>query len=105
MLWSRYLLVIYFIYIVVRICQSWSLNLSLLLPLPLGNHVCFLRLRLYFCFVNRFICTIFLGPTYKLYRVILVFLGLTDFTQYHNLRSIHVSADGIIMKTMINTAV
>ena len=36
-------------------------------------------------FLNRFICTIFLDSTYKLYHLIFFFLCLTYFTQYDNL--------------------
>ena len=34
------------------------------IPLPLGPHVCALHLRLYLYPPNKFICAIFLDPTY-----------------------------------------
>ena len=51
-----------FILYVVACILLYHLNPSLpIYPSPslLGNHVCFLHLSLYFCFVNKFICTIF----------------------------------------------
>ena len=53
--------------------------------LPTGNckFVCYICD--YFCFVNKFICTLFLDSTYKWYQMIFVFLYLTDFTQSDNL--------------------
>ena len=38
---------------------------------------CFLHPWLYFCFVGKFTCTIFLDSKYKLYHMIFVFLCLT----------------------------
>ena len=50
---------------------------------------------LFFCFVNRFICTIFLDSTYKQYHMIFDFLCLTSLSMTIS-RSIHVAANGII---------
>ena len=47
---------------------------------PPGNHVCFLRLWLYFCFVDKLICTIFFF--FKQCHRIFLFLCLTCCTQY-----------------------
>ena len=43
---------------VVRVCQPQSPSLPLP-PFPAGSCVCFLRLWLSFCFVNKFICIFF----------------------------------------------
>ena len=48
---------------VVYICKSQS---------PNSSRICFVQLWLYFCFVSKFICTIFLDSTYKQYHMILV---------------------------------
>ena len=48
-----------------------------LLPFPHSNHVCFLRLWRYFCFVSLFISFFFLDSTYKQYHMIFVFVWLT----------------------------
>ena len=77
------------------ICQYQSPNLSLP-PLPPGNHVCSLHLWLYFYFVNRFICTIFLDSTYKRYHMVFVFLWLISLSMTIS-RSIPVAANGIIL--------
>ena len=60
------------------------------------NHVCFLHLWLYFCFVNSFICTMFLDSTYTQYHTIFVFLCLTYLLSMINFSSIHVTANSII---------
>ena len=54
-------------------CQSQFPKLSLS-PFFLGNHVCFLHLGPYLCFVNRFTCTIFSDFTYKWYHKIFVWI-------------------------------
>ena len=58
-------LVVYLFYV----CQWISINAKFLIypPLPFPfrySLVCFLCLSYYFCFVNKFICFIFLDPTY-----------------------------------------
>ena len=52
---------------------------------PLCPHVCSLRLCLYSCPGNRFVCTFFLDSTYRHWYMILVFLFLTYFTLYDSL--------------------
>ena len=68
-LYSRFLLVIYFIHISVYM----SIPISQFIPPPPPTpaafppwcpYVCSLHLCLYFCLASRFICTIFLGSTY-----------------------------------------
>ena len=64
-LYSMFSLVIYFIHISVYM----SIPISQFIPLsplflPWCPYVCSLHLCLYFCLVNRFICTIFLDSTY-----------------------------------------
>ena len=68
-LYSRFLLVIYFIHISVYM----SIPISQFIPPPPHPHpifptwcpyICPLRLCLYFCLANGFICTIFLDSTY-----------------------------------------
>ena len=94
MLDSRPSLIIYFIYsvcvciyththTVLYICQPQFPNLSYP-PFPLGDHSLFSmpNLCLYFCFVNKLICTPFLYSTYKWYHLIFVFLCVT---WYHHL--------------------
>ena len=71
MLYSRSLLVIYFVYSSVYM----SIPISQFIPPPLipwKPQVCFLHPWLYFCFVNKFICTIFLDSTYNWYRMMFV---------------------------------
>ena len=63
---------------------------SVYMPVPISQFIppclflclslyCFLHLWLYFCFVNKFICTVFfLDSTYKWYHIF--FLSLSDFT-------------------------
>ena len=72
----RFSLVIYFIHSSVYM----SVPVSQLIPPPFSPSIRSLRLRLYFCFANKFICTIFLDSTYKWYYTIFVFLFLTYFT-------------------------
>ena len=70
-----------------RQCISVSHNLPIYPSLPLspGNHkFVFYICHSYFSFVGNFTCTLFSNSTYKWYRMILVFLCLTDFT-YDNL--------------------
>ena len=66
-LYTRFLLVIYFIHIHV----SMSIPISQFIPLPPPPtfpswcpYVCSLYLSLYFCLADRFICTIFLDSAY-----------------------------------------
>ena len=59
---SKFLLLIYFICSVVYLLIPCSWFIPLLLPLPFGNHVCFLCLWLYFGFAYRLICIIFKIP-------------------------------------------
>ena len=73
------------LYIVVCICQSQLLSYAFSSS-PLVSQVCFLYICDYFCFVNKFICTIFLDSTCKPYHMIFVFLSLTYFTWYDNLQ-------------------
>ena len=82
MLYSRSLLLFCFIYSSVYMSIPNS-NLCLFL---LVSQVCFLYVCDYFCFVNKFICTIFLDSTCKPYHMIFVFLSLTYFTWYDNLQ-------------------
>ena len=63
-LYSRFSLVIYFIHTRVYISIPIS---QFIPPLPFPRwcpHIYSLHLCLYFCFANRFICTIFLDSTY-----------------------------------------
>ena len=56
----------------------------------------FLHLWLYFCFVNKLVCTIFfLDSTYKQYHMIFVFVWLISLIMTIS-RSIHVAAKDII---------
>ena len=64
---------ILYIVSIVYICQSQSPG-SFPLPQPRCLYVCTLHLRLYFCFANRFNCTIFLDSTYMHYYLIYFFL-------------------------------
>ena len=63
-------------------------------PTPISPHSCSkvcvssLCLCLYFCFVNRFICIIFLDSTYMIFVNLFVFLFLTYFTRSDSLRSL-----------------
>ena len=69
-LYSRFLLVIYFIHISVYM----SIPISQFIPPPPPPpafprwcpYVCSLQLCLYFCLADQFICTIFLDSTYML---------------------------------------
>ena len=62
---------------------------------PLGNRKVAFYMCDSLCFVNKFICTIFLDSTYKQYRAILVFVWPTSLSMTIS-RSIHVAASGII---------
>ena len=83
--YSHYLCILYikFIYI--------SSNLPMH-PTPISPHSCSkvcvssLCLCLYFCFVNRFICIIFLDSTYMIFVNLFVFLFLTYFTRSDSLQ-------------------
>ena len=55
-------------------------------PLPPGNHKFVFYICDSFCFVKKFICTLFLDSTYMRYHMMFVFLCLTYFTQYDNLQ-------------------
>ena len=66
-LYSRFSLDIYFIHSINSVYMSIPISQFIpLSPFPLGIHmfVCSLSLCLYFCFTDRFICTIFLDSTY-----------------------------------------
>ena len=63
-LFSRCSSVIYFINLIVYIHQSQSLNFSQPLLPSWCPYICSQHLCLYFCFANRFICTIFLDSTH-----------------------------------------
>ena len=52
---------------------------------PLGVHVFLLYVCISFCFVNKFICIIFLDSICKWYYMVCVFLFLTYFTLYESL--------------------
>ena len=67
----------------VCICQCQSPNLSHPSFPRLGPYICSLCLCFYFCFANRFICTVFLGFTYMCYYTI--FVLLTYLTLYDSL--------------------
>ena len=72
------ILVVYLFY-VVCICYSHTLNLSLpIFFFPFDKHVYFLCLRGYFCFIYRCVCTIFFSDsTYKWFHII-SFVWLTS---------------------------
>ena len=59
---------------------------------PLGIHPFVLYICLYFCFANRFICTIFLDSTYVIYDICLCLTPLSMIIS----RSTYVAANGII---------
>ena len=56
------------------------------LPASPGNHKFVFYICDSFCFVKKFICTLFLDSTYMRYHMMFVFLCLTYFTQYDNLQ-------------------
>ena len=66
--------VIYFIHRINNIYMSTQSPSSFPLPQPRCLYVCTLHLRIYFCFANRFNCTIFLDSTYMHYYLIYFFL-------------------------------
>ena len=68
-------------------CQSQSSNFSLP-PLIPSNHKFIFYICNSFCFVDKFMCSLFLDSTYKRYHMIFVFLCLTYFTQYDNFHSV-----------------
>ena len=70
-------LVISLVLYIVFICQSRSPNSS---HPPTGFHRFVLYVCLYFCFANRFICTILLGSTYMHQHMTFIFLFLTSCT-------------------------
>ena len=91
------------LYIVACLFQSPSPNLSHP-SFPHSNHIT-TYLWLYFCFVNRFICTIILASLCKQYHMMLIFLWqkkIPDGERYQTSismtisRSIHVAANSII---------
>ena len=93
MLYSRSLLVIYFIYSSVYMSTPvFQFIPPPPPPIPPGNHKYFLHLYLYFCFVDKFICSLFLDSTYKQYHMIFVFLCLPSLSMTIS-RSSHVAAD------------
>ena len=70
--------------------------ISLPPPFLPGNHkFVFSICDSYFCFINKFICTIFLDFTYKWYHMLFIFLWLTSLIMTI-FRSICVAADGTI---------
>ena len=69
---------------IVCICQSQSSRLSHPSFPHLGPYICSLCLCFYFCFANRFICTISLDFTYMCYCTI--FVLLTYLTLYNSLQ-------------------
>ena len=69
---------------VVCIWQFQSPNLSVTSPFPTDNHKLLFYICDSICFVNKFICAIFLDSTYTWYHMIFVFLWLTV-THYDNL--------------------
>ena len=83
---NRFSLVIYFIhssvYMLIPISQFIPPSFS-----PWYPYIYSLYLCLYFCFANKFIWTIFLDSTYKIYYTIFVFLFLTYFTVWQSLGS------------------
>ena len=66
-----------------------------LFPLPLWWLWFVFCIHDYYCFVNKFICAVFLDFIYKWYHMILVFLWHTSLTMTI-FRSIHLATDGII---------
>ena len=89
------------LYIAVSICQSQSPNLSFPHLPPLVNISFFSISVTLFCFVNSFICTIFLYSMYKWYHMIFVFLWLIHLVWQSlgpsmSLQTIHVTEKGII---------
>ena len=60
---------------------------------PLVTIICFLCL--WVCFINKYLCTIFLDSTYKWYNMILVFVWFAALSMTIS-RSIQVAANGII---------
>ena len=106
MLYSRSLLC--FIYVVLCICWSpyTSPNFTLCRPpSSFGDHRLIFYICDYFCFVNKFICTIFLDSTYTRYHI-LVFLWLASLSMRIS-QSFYVPANGIILffDVMVNKIV
>ena len=92
-LYSRSLLVIFFIYSNICMLIPNSYFILPLTPFPFGNHVCFLYL--WVCFVNKVIYILLkLDFTCKWYHIF-VFLCLTSLSVIIS-KSIHVAADSII---------
>ena len=60
-----------------------------------GNHVCFLCVWVYLCFVKKFICIIFEDSTYKKIRYLSFLVWFISLSMIIS-RSIHVAANGII---------
>ena len=65
------------------ICQSQSPNLSPFLPCPV-TLVCFLHLWFYFCFVDEFLCILFLDFIFKWYICLLNFFHWSFPSFSHN---------------------
>ena len=80
----RFSLVIYFIHSSVYISTLSPIHPTSSFPLWY-TQVCSLHLYLYFCFADKFICTIFLDFTYKQYYAVFVCLFLTYFTLHDSL--------------------
>ena len=96
-LYSRFLLVIYFIHISIYIYQSQSPKSSHHLhhtPPPSAfppqcSYICSLHLCLYFCLANQVICTILLDSTYMhklslIIKIHLCILSILYFSNYFN---------------------
>ena len=84
---------IYFIESINSVCMSIPVHPTSSLA-PWNPYICSLPLYLYFCFANRFICTIFLYYTY-VQLIYDIHFSLSDLTSLHITasRSIHVSAN------------
>ena len=75
-------------------CVYVNPNLPITPPhLPPGNNKFVFYICDYFCFVGKFICTLFKDSAYKQYHIFLLFC-LTYFTQYE-VRALHVASHGI----------
>ena len=96
-LYSRFLLVIYFI----RISVYMSIPISQFIPppppslSPLGVHTFVLYICVYFCLANWFISTIFLNSKYKHIQYLFFLFWLTSLCMTIS-RSIHISGNGTI---------
>ena len=82
-------------YTVVYMCQSQSPNSSHSPFSPWCPYVCSLYLCLYFCFADRFICTIFLDSTFVFLSLTLLYMTIS--------RSSHCMADSLCCTVENNT--